>query len=377
MAGRTQRARQRFVIFGAILAVALAAGLLLDQVALRGVEAAAPVASKAASTSAKSPAPSAAQAAFDAGIGHLRGGDAHSAALAFERARQADPRAPAVLVNLAFSYLALDRPEASAGLFEQATAIAPSMTNAYFGMAEALDAMGDREGARGAMRTFLHLASEDDPFRRRAMAALWEWAPGPGLTESAAAVTEPFEAPIPEDIEAPTDGTAIEMAALPDPPAGQDASTVLSVPLETLDGDPATLADHSPRILVVNVWASWCAPCRAELPSLDRLAERLDPESFAVIGVSTDMERPFTREFVRETGVGFVNYWDGKGALTRDVLDVVALPLTVLIGPEGEVLLRHEGALDWASDEVATAIEALAPPGLSPDRVARLREVLQ
>ena len=369
--------RAPLVALGVVMAVGLAAGLVFERLELRGVTVSPPAEPPARSALAPVPAPAPAptpalapqgepgrfRAAFEAGIAHLRQGDAHAAAQAFETARQANPHAPEVYVNLGFAYLELGQPAAARAVFETAGAIAPGQVNAYFGLAEALDALGDSEGAMGAMRTYLHLAPGDDAFRRRAMSALWEWQSRRDAGRAAPAAASPGAAePDPTVVESP-------------PEAGD---TLFEAPLRTLDGAPASLAEYRGKILILNIWAVWCGPCRAELPSLDRLSQVLDPEHFAVAGVSIDRERAFTREFIAELGIGFANYWDGEGRLTKEILAANVIPLTVIIDRQGEIVLGYEGARDWSAPGLVAALGDLAQ-GDAPlaERIAKLQEELQ
>jgi len=363
------------------MALGLAAGLAFEQTELRGVTVSPPAEPPAQTVLAPAPAqslptpapqgePTGFHAAFEAGIAHLRQGDAHSAAQAFETARRANPHAPEVYVNLGFAYLELNQPAASRAVFEQANTIAPGQVNAYFGLAEALDALGDVEGAMGAMRTYLHLAPGDDPFRRRAMSALWEWESRRDTALAAASgAAEP-------------DLTPAETPSEPDPTAVETSSeagdSLFDAPLQTLDGAPASLAEYRGKFLILNIWAVWCGPCRAELPSLDRLSQVLDPEFFAVAGVSIDRERAFTREFLAELGIGFANYWDGDGRLTKEILAANVIPLTVIIDSQGKIVLGYEGARDWNAPELVAALGDLAQgDGPLAERIAKLQEELQ
>lgn len=108
--------------------------------------------------------------------------------------------------------------------------------------------------------------------------------------------------------------------------------------------------------LIINVWASWCGPCRQEMPSLMRLASRNGGKQFNVIGISTDdyPEKAYT--FVEQTGITFDNYIDRKLQL-ENLLGANKLPLTVLVDKNGKVLGKHYGAQDWASDEAIRLIE--------------------
>ncbi|MCH8951183.1 MAG: redoxin domain-containing protein [Proteobacteria bacterium] len=376
--------RAPLVALALVMAFGLAAGLAFEQTELRGVTVSPPAEPPAQSAPAPTPqgAPTGFRAAFEAGITHLRQGNPHGAVQAFETARRANPHAPEVYANLGFAYLELGQPAAARAAFETAGAIAPGQVNAYFGLAEALDALGDGEGAMGAMRTYLHLAPGDDPFRRRAMSALWEWESRRDTALAAASgATEPAPTPA-ETPSAPAGPTAADTPSEAGPTAAETPSeagdTLFDAPLQTLDGDPASLAAYRGKFLILNVWAAWCGPCRAELPSLDRLNQALDPELFAVAGVSIDRQRVFTREFLADLGVGFPNYWDGEGRLTKEILAANVLPLTVIIDPQGEIVLGYEGARDWNEPGLVAALGDLAQgDGPLAERIAKLQEELQ
>ena len=86
-----------------------------------------------------------------------------------------DPEMPEAYVNLGFALVGLERWREAGDFFMSAATLNPEQANAYYGLAVALDARGDREGALGAMRSFVHLSAPDDPFVPKARAALWEW----------------------------------------------------------------------------------------------------------------------------------------------------------------------------------------------------------
>lgn len=94
---------------------------------------------------------------------------------ALHRLLEMDPQVPEVHVNMGFALLGLQRHAAARDFFNGAMALRAEQPNAYYGLAVALDGLGDRAGALGAMRTFVHLAGPDDPWLSKARAALWEW----------------------------------------------------------------------------------------------------------------------------------------------------------------------------------------------------------
>jgi thiol-disulfide isomerase/thioredoxin len=135
--------------------------------------------------------------------------------------------------------------------------------------------------------------------------------------------------------------------------------------LTGLDGVSRTLERWRGKWLVVNVWASWCEPCRREMGALQHLSERVDPERAAVIGLTVDDDLQLAREYLRRAGVRFDNFADGPPPVARPVLGVNALPETIVLGPDGRVRARVVGARDWTDDALIARLglpvrEALA-----------------
>lgn len=114
------------------------------------------------------------------------------------------------------------------------------------------------------------------------------------------------------------------------------------------------------RTVVLNVWASWCGPCRREMPSLERLAATLDPRRFAVIGVSTDSDRLLAQEFLRQYGISFTNLLDQNGVAARR-LGLRVYPDTFIIAPDGTLLRRMTGLHEWDSAAIIALLEGLHP----------------
>jgi thiol-disulfide isomerase/thioredoxin len=142
--------------------------------------------------------------------------------------------------------------------------------------------------------------------------------------------------------------------------ADATAGALHSIVLARLDGGEERLSRYGSKTVVLNVWATWCPPCRAELPSLQRLSGRLDPERFVVAGLSVDEDSDFVREYLNDVGVGYVNYIDSAQTVVRDVLGVESFPQTLLIGARGTLRDRIVGARDWGSPEVVAALEKAA-----------------
>jgi len=112
---------------------------------------------------------------FRQGVVLLHAREYEYAALAFHRVLTLAPRLPEAQVNMGYAMLGRGRASAARDYFSAAIDLRPTQRNAYYGLAEALEALGNTAGALGAMRTFVHLSPTHDPFVRKARAALWEW----------------------------------------------------------------------------------------------------------------------------------------------------------------------------------------------------------
>ncbi|MEW6314020.1 MAG: TlpA disulfide reductase family protein [Pseudomonadota bacterium] len=115
------------------------------------------------------------------------------------------------------------------------------------------------------------------------------------------------------------------------------------------------LSSYKGKPLIINVWASWCGPCRAEMGSLERLARRYSGKQFNVIGVSTDDYRDRAESFLKQAKVTFPNYLDSQLYL-ENMLGANTIPLTLLVDAQGRVLVKVRGALEWDSPETLRAI---------------------
>ncbi len=124
-----------------------------------------------------------------------------------------------------------------------------------------------------------------------------------------------------------------------------------------LNGPSRALASYRGKPLIINVWASWCAPCRQEMQSLERLAWREQSGKFAIIGISTDDSPDNARSFMSTTRATISHFID-TGLTMETMLGATRLPLTVLIGPDGRVLRKIYGARDWDSEESRRLIAA-------------------
>ncbi len=119
----------------------------------------------------------------------------------------------------------------------------------------------------------------------------------------------------------------------------------------TLDGRPTSLAEFRGRVVLLNFWATWCGPCVAEMPSLDRLEAALGGADFAVIAISEDRNPAVIQPFFDRLELAHLaRFHDPAGALSR-AFAVRGLPTSVLIDREGRVVGRIEGPAEWDSPE--------------------------
>jgi len=129
---------------------------------------------------------------------------------------------------------------------------------------------------------------------------------------------------------------------------------------ERADGTPGTLADYRGRHVVLNFWATWCAPCRAEMPTLASLQAELGNEAFSVVTIATGRNPPpAMKKFFDEIGVtNLPLHRDPRSALAREI-GVFGLPVTMILDPEGNELARLTGDADWNSASARALIRAL------------------
>lgn len=129
-----------------------------------------------------------------------------------------------------------------------------------------------------------------------------------------------------------------------------------SLTLDRLAGGATTTQDYKGKLLILNIWATWCPPCRKEMPSLQELSKILDPQHFAVVGLSADGEAQLVSEFIRRNGITFENFIDLNGKRAKQ-LNVKAYPETFLIAPDGTLVRRIMGEQDWSSPAMIKVLE--------------------
>jgi len=123
-------------------------------------------------------------------------------------------------------------------------------------------------------------------------------------------------------------------------------------------GAETSLDKWKGRVVLLNLWATWCAPCRKEMPELDALQQKLGSSDFEVVAVSLDRQgAAVARKFLDETKATNVKLYVDTTARALDALKAVGLPATILIDRQGEEIGRLLGPADWASPEAVALIE--------------------
>jgi thiol-disulfide isomerase/thioredoxin len=144
------------------------------------------------------------------------------------------------------------------------------------------------------------------------------------------------------------------------PAASAAVGRTLVFEASSLDGTRVSLAPSSGMVRVVDLWASWCDPCRDALPHLDAIARELGPRGVEVYGVALDDDREEIAAFLAEVPVGFPILWDRSGERSSAArLPVSRLPTTLIVDRRGVIRFVHEGWTERVAREQRSQVEAL------------------
>ena len=125
------------------------------------------------------------------------------------------------------------------------------------------------------------------------------------------------------------------------------------------DGKPMTLADFKGRTVLLNLWATWCAPCRKEMPDLDKLQKELGSAMFEVVAVSVDRQGvDAARKFLDSIKIENLKFYIDPTARAASTLRAVGMPTTILIDKEGREIGRLVGPAEWHSADAKRLVEA-------------------
>jgi peroxiredoxin len=130
----------------------------------------------------------------------------------------------------------------------------------------------------------------------------------------------------------------------------------------SLQGSKAKLSSLKGKIVLLNFWATWCPPCRAEMPSLETLWKASKDKPFTILGLSTGETPPTVAAFIAKYGYSYPIYLDPRGSI-GSLYGVQGIPTTFVVGKNGLALAKAVGSLEYASPEALSIFAELAARG--------------
>ena len=148
------------------------------------------------------------------------------------------------------------------------------------------------------------------------------------------------------------------------------ATTPLRLPdlaFEDADGKPKKLSDWRGCTVLVNLWATWCVPCRKEMPALDRLQTQLGGQNFQVVAINIDTRDPEKpKNFLKEANLTRLGYFSDQNAKVFQDLKAIGralgMPTSILVNPQGCEIATIAGPADWASEDAIKLVTAALQP---------------
>jgi peroxiredoxin len=144
-------------------------------------------------------------------------------------------------------------------------------------------------------------------------------------------------------------------------PLDADKQTNTKAPdftLKDLNGTNVSLSSLKGKVVLLNFWASWCPPCKAEMPSMNKLYKEIRAKGFEIVAVSTDNSLSTIKEFLAKSRVDFTVLFDEKKTVSREY-KVFSMPTTFLIDRNGFIVEKYYGEYDWTDPEVKKQIKKL------------------
>ncbi|HEA64922.1 MAG TPA: TlpA family protein disulfide reductase [Candidatus Aminicenantes bacterium] len=132
----------------------------------------------------------------------------------------------------------------------------------------------------------------------------------------------------------------------------------LDFALKNLEGSEVSLKDFQGKVVFLNFWATWCGPCREEMPSMEKLWQRFKEKAFVILAVDLREGKEEVNSFMKDYGLTFSVLLDSKGEV-GSMYAVRAIPTTFLIDSEGRIVGAALGARDWANEDALDLIEHL------------------
>jgi peroxiredoxin len=130
--------------------------------------------------------------------------------------------------------------------------------------------------------------------------------------------------------------------------------------LENLEGSLVSLKDFRGKLVFLNFWATWCGPCRWEMPAMEKLWNRFKEGRFVILAVDIREGKEVVKSFIQEEGYTFPVLLDSRGEVAG-IYGIRAIPTTFLIDPQGKIVGKAVGAREWAGQDAFDLIEHLIP----------------
>ena len=147
-------------------------------------------------------------------------------------------------------------------------------------------------------------------------------------------------------------------AATPLPAANAPQSAAPDFTLKSTNGENLKLSEMRGQVVLINFWASWCGPCRKEMPLLDQLYQQYKPLGFTVLGVNVEEDPSQANTLLSKVPVSFPVVFDGTNTVSK-LYNVIAMPTTVIVDRNGNMRYLHKGYLPGYEDAYQQQVRAL------------------
>jgi thiol-disulfide isomerase/thioredoxin len=148
--------------------------------------------------------------------------------------------------------------------------------------------------------------------------------------------------------------------------------TIPDIAFKDAEGQTVLLSDWRGHMVLLNLWATWCAPCKTEMPSLDRLQAKLGGKGVAVLALSTDRGGPkLPAEFFDREGITHLKLYNDNTGEAAITMKAAGLPLTAIVNEDGQEIARLVGPAQWDSPEMIARLEAMVARDVNGRGTAR------